>query len=843
MVRGAELKRKRCPAVRIWPSAVPRQHRKVPGAPSASEMFTGSGGRSTHGLRGYSVLEAQYYYQYVAGDGKLVRIAEGDRFVLLQKSNQDWWQVRRQGEPKKAKPIYVPAAYVVELPMVTAAGKRASLPRKFAWSSLEFSDSWPRAGSDDNPKYKRSTFGGLSGFRQRRSEGDLCRPGPLDPEGRGVRWLKKAHPLTPNPYQRQGVSVAAMVHSWPPRGEQVEQRGQADGATDGEGPAEPEAESADSSPPPVYSNLKELKLGAQAPPSPTGPPAQVMDLWERHVDPVTGRSFYLNAVTKERTWKPPRRARGRAVSRSSTPPPDYPTTWNGDGTSTSSCSHLESLQQDRKSWDSSQLPRCSSSETLGSSTYNASGVQLRDRRDSASRPGQARSMIIVEKPEAKATHRRNLSQHSFCVSMSESSPVSSPTEEKAGLLNKTKIAEGGRKLRKNWSSSWVVLAGNSLAFYKEAKSQGASTKKPVNRPESSMDLRGSLIEWTREMSSKKNVFRIRTVTGNEFLLQSENEDYISDWYKTIKNVIDTLDRENPLDYPLVYSLRRTASAELLDCSGEEDEVPVKEKHRESRRISLRRMNSDSSERKRVKNRIRKFITKRPPLQTLQEKGLIKDQVFGCRLDALCEREKATVPKFVRLCIEAVEKRGLDVDGIYRVSGNLAVIQKLRFVVDHERAVTTDGRYLFPEELCQEEKLNMDDPEWEDVHVITGALKMFFRELPEPLFPYDTFEGFVSAVKLPDHSERLENVRNLVQNLPRANRDTMKTMFQHMKKVAEHSHLNRMTAQSLAIVFGPTLLRPEKDFLNMAVHMVYQNQIVELILLEYQAVFASGREPL
>ncbi|XP_078393316.1 rho GTPase-activating protein 15-like [Cetorhinus maximus] len=144
-------------------------------------------------------------------------------------------------------------------------------------------------------------------------------------------------------------------------------------------------------------------------------------------------------------------------------------------------------------------------------------------------------------------------------------------------------------------------------------------------------------------------------------------------------------------------------------------------------------------------------------------------------------------------------------------------------------------------LPAEEKLNMDDPEWEDVHVITGALKMFFRELPEPLFPYDAFEGFVSAVKLPDHSERLENVKNLVQNLPRSNRDTMETMFKHMKKVAEHSHLNRMTAQSLAIVFGPTLLRPEKDFLNMAVHMVYQNQIVELILLEYHTVFASGRE--
>ncbi|XP_048450345.1 rho GTPase-activating protein 9-like [Rhincodon typus] len=88
--------------------------------------------------------------------------------------------------------------------------------------------------------------------------------------------------------------------------------------------------------------------------------------------------------------------------------------------------------------------------------------------------------------------------------------------------------------------------------------------------------------------------------------------------------------------------------------------------------------------------------------------------------------------------------GLDVDGIYRVSGNLAIIQKLRFAVDHERAVTTDGRYLFPEETFRG-KLNLDEPEWEDIHVVTGALKMFFRELPEPLVPYEAFEDFVSAV--------------------------------------------------------------------------------------------------
>lgn len=55
-------------------------------------------------------------------------------------------------------------------------------------------------------------------------------------------------------------------------------------------------------------------------------------------------------------------------------------------------------------------------------------------------------------------------------------------------------------------------------------------------------------------------------------------------------------------------------------------------------------------------------------------------------------------------------------------------------------------------------------------------------------------------------------------------------------VVETGEKNRMTFQSLAIVFGPTLLKPEHETGNIAIHTVYQNQIVELILLEYSSIF-------
>ncbi|TRY97381.1 hypothetical protein DNTS_032898 [Danionella cerebrum] len=316
------------------------------------------------------------------------------------------------------------------------------------------------------------------------------------------------------------------------------------------------------------------------------------------------------------------------------------------------------------------------------------------------------------------------------------------------------------------------------------------TPKPgSSRPESSVDLRGAQLQWAAELSSKRNVFKLRTVTGNEFLLQSDSDALIRDWYRSIQNIIHRLDEENPLDNVLLFSLRRAGSVELLDHSGDEDEERGEVKEAS---LPRSRSNLEHAEQKRVKSRLKKLILRRPPLQALHEKGLIKDQVFGCALELLCEREKSSVPQFVRRCTEAVERRGLESDGIYRVSGNLAVVQKLRFAVNHEH-------------------LDLDAPQWEDIHVISGALKLFFRELPNPLIPFNMYHSVIRSVQLCDHQERLERLKLLVSSLPACNRDTLRHMIQHLR-------------------------RPENDSGNIAINMVYQNQAIEILLSDYQQIF-------
>ncbi|NXL07869.1 RHG27 protein, partial [Mesembrinibis cayennensis] len=139
----------------------------------------------------------------------------------------------------------------------------------------------------------------------------------------------------------------------------------------------------------------------------------------------------------------------------------------------------------------------------------------------------------------------------------------------------------------------------------------------------------------------------------------------------------------------------------------------------------------------------------------------------------------------------------------------------------------------------DEHLDLDDGRWEDIHVVTGALKLFFRELPEPLVPFSHFDKFIAAISpLPPPLQ--------VTPVPLPPNPTRWTgpgfgdmpgdTIPRPRRVIEYKDENRMSVQSIAIVFGPTLLRPASEEGNMAMHMVFQNQVVEHILNQYSYIF-------
>ena len=169
-------------------------------------------------------------------------------------------------------------------------------------------------------------------------------------------------------------------------------------------------------------------------------------------------------------------------------------------------------------------------------------------------------------------------------------------------------------------------------------------------------------------------------------------------------------------------------------------------------------------------------------------------------------------------IGAIESKGVDMDGIYRISGNLVEVQKVRHQVDH-------GKHSFKD--C-------------DIHVLCGALKTFFRELEEPLVPFSLHQDFLVTTTIADKVKRLQCTQELLKRMPVAHRETLRTLMSHLIRVIKQSAQNRMNVQNIALVFGPNIMRSNP--LNEAntgfnPHIITQNILVEYILTNYKDLFS------
>uniref|UniRef100_A0A667XWK7 BCR activator of RhoGEF and GTPase n=1 Tax=Myripristis murdjan TaxID=586833 RepID=A0A667XWK7_9TELE len=183
---------------------------------------------------------------------------------------------------------------------------------------------------------------------------------------------------------------------------------------------------------------------------------------------------------------------------------------------------------------------------------------------------------------------------------------------------------------------------------------------------------------------------------------------------------------------------------------------------------------------------REFSLKRMPSR--KQSG-----VFGVKINVVTKRERSKVPLIVRQCVEEIERRGMEEVGIYRVSGVATDIQALKAAFDsNNKDVSMMMREM-------------------DVNAIAGTLKLYFRELPEPLFTDDLYPNFAGGIALSDSVAKDSCMLNLLLSLPEPNLVTFLFLLDHLKRVAENESINKMSFHNLATVFGPTLLRPsEKD---------------------------------
>ena len=184
-------------------------------------------------------------------------------------------------------------------------------------------------------------------------------------------------------------------------------------------------------------------------------------------------------------------------------------------------------------------------------------------------------------------------------------------------------------------------------------------------------------------------------------------------------------------------------------------------------------------------------------------------------------EMELVPRLVANCIEYVEATGLSQEGIYRVSGLSHEIAKLRVILDN------GNPYLLDPTAPLENIVG-------DVHSVTGVLKLFFRELSDPLFPRATYKQFIGAARQEDDREKLLMVHSLINELPDPNYATLRDLTWHLAKVTSCHEATKMNASNLGIVFGPTLM--DSGATPNPSEFKYQSELVQFIIENCDQIF-------
>uniref|UniRef100_A0A663N2J7 Rho GTPase activating protein 45 n=1 Tax=Athene cunicularia TaxID=194338 RepID=A0A663N2J7_ATHCN len=229
----------------------------------------------------------------------------------------------------------------------------------------------------------------------------------------------------------------------------------------------------------------------------------------------------------------------------------------------------------------------------------------------------------------------------------------------------------------------------------------------------------------------------------------------------------------------------------------------------------------------------------------------KLQLFGQDFTKASQSSSDGIPFIIKKCISEIEKRALKTKGIYRVNGVKTRVEKLCQAFEN-------GKELV--------ELSQASP-----HDISNVLKLYLRQLPEPIMPFRMYNELMGLAKeslqgseakgksgkggpeLADKGADTDKVvvnlvlklKELLKELPWENMATLQYLLQHLRRIVEVEQDNKMTSSNLGIVFGPTLMRPRPTdatiSLSSLVDYPHQARIIEALIIFYSTIF-ENKEP-
>jgi hypothetical protein len=177
----------------------------------------------------------------------------------------------------------------------------------------------------------------------------------------------------------------------------------------------------------------------------------------------------------------------------------------------------------------------------------------------------------------------------------------------------------------------------------------------------------------------------------------------------------------------------------------------------------------------------------------------------------------------------LRRPGLLEQGIYRISGAKSAIEGLKVAFSKQPADTID--------LAQ--------GDFSDVHTIAGAIKQWFRDLPEPAVPFAFYNALIDAERIEDHEERLYAIRDIIWEFPKPHFDVLRRVSEHLARVVEEGERNLMAPHNIGLVFGTSLLNPPPGPASVAQsfgNIGRAAHIVKLIITTHDWLFEPEPEP-
>ncbi|XP_027675354.2 rho GTPase-activating protein 40 isoform X3 [Chelonia mydas] len=169
----------------------------------------------------------------------------------------------------------------------------------------------------------------------------------------------------------------------------------------------------------------------------------------------------------------------------------------------------------------------------------------------------------------------------------------------------------------------------------------------------------------------------------------------------------------------------------------------------------------------------------------------ENRLFGVPLSTLLENDQKLIPNtkvplILQALLSCLEKKGLDTEGILRVSGSQTRIKSLGEKLESD----------FYTGLFRWDEVRQND--------VSGLLKRFIRELPTPLLTAEYLPAFAAVQNIPDLKQRLQALNLLILILPEPNRNTLKTLLEFLGKVVAREKKNKMNLWNVSTVIAPNL---------------------------------------